>query len=199
MTSMYDIDPNELIAKASEELKKISEIKPPVWATFVKTGMSKERPPVSHDWWYTRAASVLRTVYKVGPVGVSKLRTKSGGKKNRGFNTEHFYKGSGNIARKILQQLEKAGFVKQAQKGVHKGRIITGKGMSFLDKIATKIAKAPRPKEDKTEIKEEKKEKKEVKDSETKISVPSEKTKAIENSKKEAKVGEEDQNKKKAK
>lgn len=155
---MYDIDPNELIAKASEELKKISEIKPPVWATFVKTGMSKERPPVSHDWWYTRAASVLRTVYKLGPVGVSKLRTKYGGKKNRGFDTEHFYKGSGNIARKILQQLEKAGFVKQAQKGVHKGRIITGKGKSFLDKIATKIAKSPRPKEEKQEAKEEKKE-----------------------------------------
>ena len=141
MTTMYDIDSQELILKAAEELKKIPEIKPPVWAPFVKTGMHKERPPMNHDWWYIRTASVLRIIYRLGPIGVSKLRTKYGGKKNRGTKTEHFYKGSGNILRKSLQQLEKAGLVKFAEKGIHKGRIITPKGSSFLDKIATESNK----------------------------------------------------------
>src|SRR3989338_4448398 len=159
MASIYDVDPSELIEKAAEELKKVSEIKPPAWATFVKTGMHKERPPADADWWHIRAAAVLRSVYRLGPIGVSKLRAKYGGKKNRGYKTEHFYKGSGNIARKILQQLEKAGFVKQFQAGVHKGRVATPKGKSFLDKIATKLYKGSRPeKEIKAEIKEEKKE-----------------------------------------
>ena len=139
MTTMYDADAQELIQKAAEELKKITEIKAPAWASFVKTGMHKERPPVDSDWWYLRTASVLRAVYRLGPVGVSKLRTKYGGKKNRGVKKEHFFKGSGNILRKSLQQLEKAGFVKFAEKGVHKGRIITPKGKSFLDKIAARI------------------------------------------------------------
>lgn len=139
MPTMYDVDSQELIEKAAEELKKIPEIKAPEWAPFVKTGMHKERPPVKGDWWYLRTASVLRTVYRLGPVGVSKLRAKYGGKKNRGHKKEHFYKGSGNILRKSLQQLEKAGFVKFAEKGVHKGRIITPKGRSFLDRIATQI------------------------------------------------------------
>ena len=139
---MYDIDAQELILKTAEELKKIPEIKPPAWAAFVKTGMHKERPPVNDDWWYMRAASVLRIVYRLGPIGVSKLRTKYGGKKNRGHKKEHFYKGSGSILRKSLQQLEKAGFIKFAEKGVHKGRIITPKGKSFLDKIATESSKA---------------------------------------------------------
>ena len=134
---MYDADAQELIEKAAEELKKIPEIKPPEWATFAKTGMHKQRPPAKTDWWYLRTASVLRTVYRLGPVGVSKLRTKYGGKKNRGVKKEHFFKGSGNILRKTLQQLEKAGFVKFTEKGVHKGRIITPKGKSFLDKIAS--------------------------------------------------------------
>ena len=138
---MYDADAQELIIKAAEELKKIPEIKPPVWATFVKTGMHKERPPVDSGWWYIRAASVLRTIYRLGPVGVSKLRTKYGGKKNRGVKKEHFFRGSGNILRKCLQQLEKAGFVKFAEKGVHKGRAITPKGRSFLDKIANNLKK----------------------------------------------------------
>ena len=139
MPTMYDVDSQELINKAAEELKKIPEIKPPEWAAFVKTGMHKERPPVKNDWWYVRTASVLRTVYRLGPVGVSKLRAKYGGKKNRGVKKAHFFKGSGNILRKSLQQLEKAGFVKFAEKGVHKGRIATPKGKSFLDKIAFQI------------------------------------------------------------
>ncbi|MBI2653159.1 30S ribosomal protein S19e [Candidatus Woesearchaeota archaeon] len=147
MTTIYGVDAQELIKKTSEELKKVPEIKPPIWAPFVKTGMHKERPPVSDGWWYIRTASVLRTIYRLGPIGVSKLRAKYGGRKNRGVKKEHFYKGSGNILRKSLQQLEKAGFVKFAEKGVHKGRIITPKGKSFLDKIATQIYGA-KPKRD---------------------------------------------------
>ena len=139
MTTMYDVDSQELILKTAEELKKIPEIKAPAWTHFVKTGMHKERPPVNRDWWYVRAASVLRTIYRLGPVGVEKLRTKYGGKKNRGTKKEHFFKGSGNILRKSMQQLEKAGLIKFEDNGVHKGRIITPKGKSFLDKIATQI------------------------------------------------------------
>lgn len=139
MTTIYDVDAQELILKAAEELKKIPEIKAPPWAAFVKTGMHKERPPVKNDWWYLRTASVLRKIYRLGPIGVSKLRTEYGGKKNRGVKKEHFYKGSGSILRKSLQQLEKAGFVKFAEKGLHKGRLITPKGKSFLDKIANQI------------------------------------------------------------
>ena len=141
MTTIYDIDASELIKKAAGELKNNSHIKPPVWAAFAKTGTHKERPPVEKDWWYMRTASVFRAVYIKGPVGVSKLRTKYGGKKNMGHAKERTYKGSGNILRKILQQLEKAGYVKQFQKGVHKGRIVTPQGKSFLDKIATNINK----------------------------------------------------------
>lgn len=164
MTTMYDVDSQELILKAAEDLKKIPEIKPPAWTPFVKTGMHKEMPPVNSDWWYLRTASVLRTIYRLGPIGVSKLRTKYGGKKNRGVKKEHFFKGSGNILRKSLQQLEKAGFVKFAESSVHKGRAITPKGKSFLDKIATQISGLKPKQETKVEQKiEVKKEVVEVK------------------------------------
>lgn len=157
---IYDVEPNELIEKTAEELKKIEDIKPPLWALFVKTGRNRERPPINQDWWYIRAAAILRSVYKLGPVGVEKLRVKYGGKKGRGHRTEHFYKSSGNILRKILQQLEKSGFVKKAEKGVHKGRIIAPKGISLLEKVASLILKS-RPivkeVEQKIEIKEESK------------------------------------------
>ena len=134
MATIYDKDTNELIAKASEELKKV--IKAPEWAQFVKTGVHKERPPVEKDWFYKRAAAILRSVYIKGPIGTNKLRIKYGGRKNRGQAQEKFYRGSGNIIRKALQQLEEAGLIKKAEKGVHKGRMITPKGKSFLDKLS---------------------------------------------------------------
>ena len=107
---------SQIIPVVAEELKKIGEIKAPQWANFVKTGVHKERPPVQRDWWHIRAAAVLLSVGKLGPVGVSKLRTKYGGRKNNGYSPEHFYRGSGSIARKILQQLEGAGLVERARR-----------------------------------------------------------------------------------
>ncbi len=155
MTSIYNCDQSELIEKTAEEMKKLSNIKAPNWAPIVKTGMHKERPPARNDWWYARAASILRKIYALGPIGVSKLRTHYGGKKNRGYKTERFYKGSGSIIRKAIQQLEKEGFVKTDLKSQHKGRLITAKGKKFLDDIALKIAGAqPRIKEPKKEEKE---------------------------------------------
>ncbi len=144
MATIYDIDPNELIEKAGLEFKKLG-IKKPSWSDFVKTGRHKERPPANTDWWYFRLAAILRSVYKLGPIGVSKLRTKYGGRKNRGHKPDKVFRGSGSIIRKALQQLEENGFVKKIEKDVHKGRIITPKGTSFLDKIASQIYK-PRPK-----------------------------------------------------
>src|SRR3989338_364919 len=126
------VDPNMLIQNLAKALKSVPQIKPPEWAAFAKTGIHKERPPAQSDWWHLRAAAVLRSVAKLGPVGTQKLRTKFGGKHSRGFKSERFAKGSGNILRKALQQLEKAGLVKQAVKGVHKGRVITDKASALF-------------------------------------------------------------------
>jgi len=141
MTHILLVNANELINKAADELKKQKLVEAAEWSKFVKTGHHKERLPDNNDWWFQRSAAILRSIAKLGPVGTQKLRTKYGGKKNRGHKPEHFYKASGSIIRKILQQLEKAELIKKEEKGVHKGRILTPKGVSFLDKIAVQIAK----------------------------------------------------------
>ena len=138
------VDANQLIELLAKELHSIPQVKPPVWAAFVKTGAHKERPPARSDWWYVRAAAVLRTVARLGPVGTSKLRTKFGGKHSRGYKSERFARGSGSIIRKAMQQLEKAGLIKQAAKGVHKGRVITEKASAMLSSLAIKATKEPR-------------------------------------------------------
>ena len=141
MASIYEVDSSELIEKAAEELKKIKAIAPPAWAPFVKTGVFKERPPARADWWYVRVAAILRKLYIHGPIGVSKLRKYFGGRKRRGMRPEKTYRGSGSIIRKVMQQLEAAELAKKAEKGVHKGRLISPKGKSLLDKVASSIKK----------------------------------------------------------
>ena len=129
-----EISPNELIKKAAEGLKK--DIKMPDWAAFVKTGAFRERIPDTKDWWYHRAAAILRKIYIQSPIGVNKLSVLYGGKKNMGVKPERFMRGSRKLIRVILQQLEKSGYIQQVTKGTVKGRTITKKGKSFLDKIA---------------------------------------------------------------
>jgi len=140
MVNVLDVHAGKLAKEAAKLLEEKEEIKPPAWAKFVKTGVHKERPPQQKKWWYIRTAAVLRTIFKSGPIGVSKLCSKYGGKQNRRSKPEKFRKGSGAIIRKIVQQLESAGLVTYKKDGVKKGRIITPKGVSLLSKAATKVA-----------------------------------------------------------
>lgn len=141
MTTIQLVKPEELIGRIAEELKKQNLVQPPDWSKFVKTGHHKARLPDDPEWWYPRAAAIFKSIHKLGPIGTQKLRTKYGGRKRRGYKPEHFYKASGSVIRKILQQLEKADLIKQTEKGAHKGRILTPKGISFLDKIAVQLSK----------------------------------------------------------
>jgi len=137
LTTAYDVPADKLIERLAKYLEEnVDEISPPPWALYVKTGSHKERPPDNPKWWYIRCASLLRKVYIHGPMGVQKLRVEYGGRKNRGMAPEHSRPASGAIIRKALQQLEKAGLVTTIS---GRGRVITPKGRSLVDRIAHEI------------------------------------------------------------
>jgi small subunit ribosomal protein S19e len=156
MTTVYDVPADHLIRQVAEELKKHKEVTPPAWAAFAKTGTHKEMPPEDPDWWFIRAAAVLRRVYVDGPLGVERMRSFYGGKKNRGSKPNAFRKGSGSILRKSLQQLEALGFILHDKTG----RKVSPAGMAFLDKVAREVSlhpPAPVPKRVKAVVEEPKK------------------------------------------
>jgi len=132
--SIYEIPADLYNKKLAEALKKNPEFKIPEWAFFVKSSVSKERPPIDEDFWFKRAASILRQLYIHGVVGVGRLRTRYGGRKNRGMKPEEFRKASGKIIRVILQQAEKAGLAEKV-KDKKAGRRLTEKGKEFLESI----------------------------------------------------------------
>jgi small subunit ribosomal protein S19e len=136
MADVRSIEPAKYNNELAKALKEVDEFVAPEWISFVKTGANKQRPTVEVDFWHKRAASILRQMYIHGIVGVQRLRTRYGGRKDRGMKPPRFYKGSGKAIRLILQQAEKAGFVEKIKKDKKTGRQLTFKGRQFMESFA---------------------------------------------------------------
>ena len=133
---VYEMPADEYNKKLAEALKNIPEFEQPEWAFFIKTGVAKKRPPQEDNFWYKRAASILRQIYIHKTVGVNRLKTRYGSKQNRGMKPEKFKKASGKIIRTILQQAEKAGLLEKFnESGKRAGRKLTEKGKKLLEGI----------------------------------------------------------------
>jgi small subunit ribosomal protein S19e len=135
---VYELDAQEYNLKLAEALKEIPEFEVPEWVEFVKSSPSKERPIEDPDFWHKRAASILRQIYRKKTVGVNRLRTKYGSKKERGSQPTTFKRAGGKIIRTILQQSEAAGFtemIKVKSRKTRSGRKLTEQGKKFLEEI----------------------------------------------------------------
>ncbi|HKM14008.1 MAG TPA: 30S ribosomal protein S19e [Candidatus Methanomethylophilaceae archaeon] len=136
MVTVYDVPAEKLILKTAEKLKGNDNIVPPEWAEYAKTGRHTEKAPVQEDWWFTRSASILRKLYVKGPMGSSRLAAEYGGFADKGSMPNRAVKGSRNIARKCMMQLEAAGLLVSKEK---QGRSISPAGQSLLDNAAKEV------------------------------------------------------------
>lgn len=136
MAHPNDIPPALLLPQLATELKNRQAVSPPPWASFVKTGVHKQRAPVQNDWWYLRSASVLRKIYVKGQVGVSRLSAEYGGKRDRGSAPYHARTGSRAILREIVHQLEKSGLVQPFK---NRGRRVSPEGEKLLGAVSKGI------------------------------------------------------------
>ncbi|MFW9929949.1 MAG: 30S ribosomal protein S19e, partial [Candidatus Thorarchaeota archaeon] len=126
---------NILIKKIASEFKEAQTITQPPEFEFVKTSHAKESSPTDPNWFYIRAGSLMRKLYFRDTIGVQNLRKLYSSPKNRGSKPEKSVEASGKIIRNILQQLEKAELVVKT----NKGRKLSPKGISFIDKIAEEL------------------------------------------------------------
>ena len=134
MADIRTIEPGKYNKLLAEALKNQPEFKKPDWVDFVKTSTHKQRPVSEEDFWFKRTASILRQIYINNVVGVERLRTRYGGRKDRGAKPPEFRKSGGKIIRVILQQAESAGFLEKV-KGKKSGRKLTDKGRVFLEGV----------------------------------------------------------------
>ena len=78
----------------------------------------------------------MRKLYVKGPMGSSKLAAEYGGYADKGSMPNRAVKGSRNIARKCMMQLEAAGYLVSKDK---QGRAISPAGQSLLDNTAKEV------------------------------------------------------------
>ncbi len=134
MADIRAIAPAKYIPKLADVIKKSGDFPKPEWIDLVKSGPQKQRPINDEDFWYKRTASILRQIYIKKIVGVQRLRTKYGGRKDMGMKPPHFRKSGGKIIRTILQQAEASALLEKS-KTKTAGRQLTAKGREFLEGI----------------------------------------------------------------
>lgn len=138
MVTFYDVPADALIEELAERLE--GQLEEPDWMAYAKTSSAKEFPPEQEDFWYVRAASILRKVAIKGPIGVSRLSTEYGARKdgsNRyGSRPSRRVDGSRKIIRTILQQLEDEELI-LLEEGA--GRRIAPDGRALLDEVANDV------------------------------------------------------------
>lgn len=146
MTTFYDIPSELLIPALAEKISSTDGIETPDWAGYVKTGVSREKPPSQENWWFLRSAALLRKVAREGPIGVTHLSQAYGGIKDNGAMPNTPGVAGRHIIRTALQQLESAGLVEKVPTKVvetdegdvqlYAGRRITSSGQKMLDEVA---------------------------------------------------------------
>jgi small subunit ribosomal protein S19e len=135
MVNAHDVPSGRLISALAAQMKGIPSMQEPDWAKWVKTGSHAERPPTNADWWFTRAASLMRKVYLHAPIGLTDLERAYGGSKALKYYPKHHRDAGGSSIRKILKQLEQAELVAKTPKG----RVLTSKGRAMLDKTSNEL------------------------------------------------------------
>ncbi|MFB6352463.1 MAG: 30S ribosomal protein S19e [Halobacteriales archaeon] len=139
MVTLYDVPADALIEAVADELE--GELAVPDWAAYAPSGADREFPPEQEDFWFVRAASVLRTVAINGPIGVERLATAYGGAKEGtaryGVKPRHRVDGSRKMLRTMLQQLEDAGYLERPPND--EGRVVSADGQSLLDATAGEV------------------------------------------------------------
>ena len=135
MVSVHDVPSGKLITALAVQMKEVPGVEQPDWAYFVKTGSHAERPPTNSDWWFTRAASLMRKLYLHGPIGLGDLKRAYGGSKALRYYPKHHRDAGGSSIRRILKQLEQAELVAKTPKG----RVLSSKGRAMIDKASKNV------------------------------------------------------------
>ena len=144
--TVLDAPANKLVNQVAAFFKEKNIIKIPKYASLVKTSRANDCEPINPDYFYYKAAAIVRKLYatKSKNVEVGSLRVMFSKKERRGSQPPKTFKAGGKIIREIVIQLKNADYVKNYERKedeTNSGLYLTKTGRSELDKIASGLMK----------------------------------------------------------
>lgn len=136
--TVRDVPPAKFIQAYTEVLKNNDKFVVPKWADIVKTGVQRELAPYDPDWYFVRAASIVRKIYMRPGTGVGALQKRYGGAYRRGARPEIHRDSSSGVIRTILITLDDLKITEKTAKG---GRRISRVGQQALDLVAGQVSR----------------------------------------------------------
>merc|ERR1711988_463739 len=150
--TLKDVPCNDFIQAYADFLKKSNKITPPAWVDLVKTGHYHELSPYDEDWFYVRAAAIVRKLYVRPQLGVGRLADIFGGKERNGSARKHHAHDSKSVIRACMKSLEKAGILmrlndkrnrnyvdRPSGESKHFCRVVTPEGQKAINHIAGEV------------------------------------------------------------
>jgi len=102
VSSLRDISAAEFIKAYAAHLKKSNKLELPDWVDYVKTAHGREMPPLDPDWYFVRAASVVRKIYLNRGLGVGALAHWYGKAVRKTNKPQHHHRASRKVIRHVL-------------------------------------------------------------------------------------------------
>ena len=136
--TVRDVAADKFIAAYADVLKNNDKFVVPKWVDLVKTGAHKELCPYDPDWYYIRAAAIVRKIYLREGTGVGALKKRFGGNYRRGSAPDKHQDGAGGLIRAICLNLDKLNITEATGKG---GRKVSRTGQQALDLVAGQVAR----------------------------------------------------------
>ena len=136
--TVKDVAPFDFVVAYAAQLKRSGKVEVPKWVDIAKTAHWKELAPYDPDWYYIRAAAIVRKVYLRQGTGVGALKKRFGGAYRRGAAPERHQDGAGGLIRTILLSLDELNITEAHGKG---GRKVTRTGQQALDLVAGQVAR----------------------------------------------------------
>jgi len=134
--TMKDVSANKWVRAMASHLKQTGKLFVPTCAEFVKQSHGNQRAPQNPDWYFYRAAAVLRRIYQRPGTGYGGLSKPFGMKKNNGSRPEKFVRAAKGMLHWVCKSLEG---MKLIGKGKKSGRVITKEGKRKCDAIAFNV------------------------------------------------------------
>ena len=139
MIDIFTVKPDVFNQALADHLKNTSKVVLPKNVDIIKTCHGKQRTPSDRDWYYKRAASIVRRMVLAmnsgSRVGVRKLSSRYGCAKNRGSRPSKHVDGSKGIIRRIIQDLEKADWVVKEDGNRRVSDLALGEIKQLVEKI----------------------------------------------------------------